>query len=89
MTTNEVHVNSPNVKYEENEIVVNYNYSTTNVERVDDKLIVSRHKYESFKWKLSSVVHSTYHWFSSIHLRQPRRRIHCKLLPAAMYRSLV
>lgn len=42
MNTDSVHVNSPNVRYEENEIVANYNYSTTSVERVDNKLIVSK-----------------------------------------------
>lgn len=41
MNTDSVQVNSPNIKYTANEIISNYEYSTTSVKRIDNTMIVS------------------------------------------------
>lgn len=42
MNVDSVQVDSPNIKYTANEIITNYEYSTTSVRRIDNTLIVSR-----------------------------------------------
>lgn len=36
-----IHVDSPNVSYDGDQIAVNYEYSTTNVKKIDNRLVVS------------------------------------------------
>lgn len=41
-TRNMIQVQSPNVTYDNGNILVNYNYATTEVQQVGDKITVSR-----------------------------------------------
>lgn len=36
-----IHVDSPNVSYDGDQIAVNYEYSTTNVKKIDNRMVVS------------------------------------------------
>lgn len=55
-----VHVNSPNVYYSENHIAVEYEYTTTNVEKSGDRVIVSKH----FVSQISFIyIFLCFYWF--------------------------
>lgn len=41
MAVEMIHVDSPNVAYSADQITVNYDYATTSVKRVDNRLVVS------------------------------------------------